>query len=98
MPFNLSIPQPTGPPISIVLETGDILFVLGSNGSGKSTLMHRVFTEFPGEARRITAHRQNWFDSNGIILSSYERRTVQQNILAWDVQQQSRWRDSYASQ
>jgi len=97
MPFKLAIPQPTGSPISIVLDTGDILFVLGSNGSGKSNLMHRVFSEFPGETRRISAHRQNWFDSNGITLSSEQRRQAQQNILAWDVQQQSRWRDNYAS-
>lgn len=97
MPFNLSIPQPDGSTIAITLETGHSLFVLGANGSGKSNLMHRFFSDFPDQTRRLSAHRQNWFDSNGITLSSGQRQSVQTNIHQWDMQAQSRWRDTYAS-
>ena len=97
MPFNLSIPQPDGSTLEIALETGDVLFVLGANGSGKSNLMHKLFSDLPDRTRRISAHRQNWFESNGISLSSEQRRSVQTNIHQWDMQAASRWRDNYAS-
>src|ERR1043165_1694970 len=97
MPFNLSIPQPDGSTLEIALETGDVLIVLGANGSGKSNLMHKLFSDLPDRTRRISAHRQNWFESNGISLSSEQRRSVQTNIHQWDMQAASRWRDNYAS-
>jgi ABC-type lipoprotein export system ATPase subunit len=98
MTFNLTIPQPGGNSLDVSINVGETLFVLGANGTGKSNLMHRFYSSDPGNARRISAHRQTWFDSNGISLSSQQRRTNETNIRNWDVGSESRWRDSYSSQ
>jgi ABC-type lipoprotein export system ATPase subunit len=98
MAFILTIPQPTGNSLDISISVGETLFVLGANGTGKSNLMQRFYSNDPGNARTISAHRQTWFESNGITLSSEERRRTETNIRNWDVQSASRWRDSYSSQ
>jgi ABC-type lipoprotein export system ATPase subunit len=97
MTFDLPIPQPSGTSLDISISVGETLFVLGANGTGKSNLMQRFYSKYSGQARRISAHRQTWFDSNGISLSSEQRRNTETNIRDYDVQSQSRWRDIYSS-
>ncbi|HKO98236.1 MAG TPA: AAA family ATPase [Pyrinomonadaceae bacterium] len=97
MTFDFIIPQPSGSPLNISIRVGETLFVLGANGTGKSNLMQRLYGNYPDNARRISAHRQTWFDSNGITLSSEQRRSRETDIRNWDVQSQSRWRDSFSS-
>jgi ABC-type Na+ transport system ATPase subunit NatA len=35
MPFELSVPQVSPPPLSFSADSGQIVFVLGANGTGK---------------------------------------------------------------
>jgi len=57
MPFQLSLAQ-TGAsqPLSLALNAGEILFVLGANGTGKSSLMYTLFVQHAGVAKRVVAH------------------------------------------
>jgi len=98
MPFNLTIPQPGGTSLDISVSVGETLFVLGANGTGKSNLMQSVYSNHRSNARRMSAHRQTWFDSNVINLSPEQKRSYDTDIPNYDAQSQSRWRDSYSSQ
>ena len=98
MPFDLKVPEPSGTPLSIPIDVGQCVFVLGANGTGKSSLMHRFYTAHHGTARRISAHRQTWFTSNAVTLSPEQKRTAESNIQSTDTNAQSRWRDDYAAQ
>ena len=96
MGFDLSVPTPNGPR-QIPLVNGDILFVLGANGTGKSSLMQRLYAEHADVARRLTAHRQSWFRSGHLTLTSQNKRSLEQSIRQEDVQPQSRWLEGHAS-
>lgn len=96
MTFNLTIPQPGGNALNLSIEDGETLFVLGANGTGKSNLMHRFYNDHRGSARRMAAHRQNWFESNVINLSPEGRRNTEVNIQNYDTGAESRWRDPYS--
>ena len=83
--------------MSLDPSPGDAVFLLGANGTGKSSLMHRFYSAHHGNARRITAHRQTWFESNAITLSPQERMRTEQNAKHHDTNPMSRWKDDYAA-
>jgi ABC-type cobalamin/Fe3+-siderophores transport system ATPase subunit len=96
--FHLTYPTPNNQQESKVIKSGELLFLVGANGSGKSTLMQRFATQNAGNVRRITAHRQVWFNSNTIDLTPASREQSERNIISQDQQAQARWRDDYAAQ
>lgn len=95
---SLSIPKASGQPLLVEFNTGEILFVLGANGTGKSSLMHRLNREHHQNARWISAHRQNWFASEAISLSSQQKRQAENSIRSSDTDSTSRWMDHHAGQ
>lgn len=74
------------------------MFIVGANGTGKSSLLQHIYQQVPGQARRITAHRQTWFTSNTLDLTPANKRNIEQHIVNNDMQAQARWQDSYAAQ
>jgi ABC-type cobalamin/Fe3+-siderophores transport system ATPase subunit len=96
MAFQLNIPQANRPDLQLTIDVGQTIFVLGSNGTGKSTLMQRL-RNADRNARWISAHRQNWFDSDAINLSPQSKRDVESNIRNYDNGIEARWRDSYSN-
>lgn len=98
MPFELTLPQQNGTPLSVPLDVGQCLFVLGANGTGKSSLMHRFYAANRANSSRISAHRQTWFTSNTLDFSPAQRRMFQTNIMNTDAQVAARWKDDYAAQ
>ena len=92
--FNITIPREPQP-LQVSLVAGDVLFMLGANGTGKSGLVQRVYMEHASTASRISAHRQSWFQSGRLDLTSQAKREVEQNIRNTDVRPESRWRDDY---
>lgn len=93
MTFDLSVPRSTGTTLDLAVETGNILLLLGANGTGKSSLMHRFYNAHHANARRITAHRQTWFESNAITFSPQSRQQAERNILGHDTSPQARWKE-----
>lgn len=98
MTFNLTIPQTDKTSLDIGVDLGHSLFVLGANGTGKSSLMQRFYITHQGKSRRISAHRQTWFESSSITLSPAQKRQTEQNILSSDADPRSRWTDGYSAQ
>ncbi len=101
MTFDLSIPCSVGEPLTLTLNLGEYLFILGANGTGKSSLMQWLYSPYSPHqpnARRISAHRQNWFSSESISLSPQQKRDFESNMKSTDTRSDSRWKDDYATQ
>jgi len=97
MTFDLSIPEGHNKVLTFSISPGQSAFVLGPNGAGKSTLMHRFFVANHG-ARRISAHRQTWFNTGASTLSANDKRQTETNIGNSDRQTTARWKDDYSAQ
>jgi ABC-type cobalamin/Fe3+-siderophores transport system ATPase subunit len=91
--FNLSIPRNNGSALELTMTPSEVAFLLGANGTGKSSLLHRFYTINHSHARRITAHRQTWFESNAITLSPQQKQQTEINIRAQDTSPQARWKE-----
>lgn len=93
MTLRFDIPRQEGDALSVNLDAGDVLFILGANGTGKSSLVQQFYVEHREIARRMSAHRQTWFDSGAVALTGQQRRTTGQNIKSWDSDRSARWRE-----
>jgi ABC-type lipoprotein export system ATPase subunit len=93
--FSFSVARLSGQSLDFQMETGEIVFILGANGTGKSSLMHRFYVANRRTGRRISAHRQTWFESNAIQISGRQKRDSASNVLDYDADPASRWRDAY---
>jgi ABC-type Mn2+/Zn2+ transport system ATPase subunit len=97
MTFATTIPTPAGPSLSVQIDVGQALFLVGANGAGKSSLMHLFYGAHHAKSRRISAHRQTWFSSNSITLSPEQKRQTESNIKSTDTSPQARWKDDYSA-
>ncbi|WP_414900426.1 AAA family ATPase [Rhizobium cremeum] len=97
MPFELSVPSTSGQPLNFTIDLGQVLYILGANGTGKSSLLQRFYSNHRAMGRRISAHRQTWFESNAITLSAHSKKSTETNMLNADVHPQSRWKDDYSA-
>ena len=98
MPFNLDFRDQNAELHRLQLEAGEMLFVLGANGTGKSSLMFLFNHHNLGTTRKISAHRQTWMESDNLDLTPSGKVATEQGILNEDRNEQSRYRDIYASQ
>ena len=97
--MNWNIPQTSGQALPISLEAGDRLFMVGANGSGKSALIQHLVSSIPTRTfRRISAHRQTWFNSGSIDLTPQGRRAFDEQYLQHEIRTESRWKDHNAHQ
>ena len=98
MTFDLSFPTEAGQVHPLRLDVGETLFVLGANGTGKSSLMFHFNAQNRGHARKVSAHRQTWMQSDALDLTPSNKLQTEQNIRNQDQNNQSRYRDPYAAQ
>jgi ABC-type ATPase involved in cell division len=91
--FQISIPNADGSATNLSLGVGCVLYLLGANGTGKSSLVSRLFTQHQANAKRISAHRQTWFESNTLDLTPRNRQDLETNFRSQDAQAYSRYRD-----
>ena len=93
--IDWNIPRISNPPINLTLKNGDQLFIVGPNGSGKSALIQRFVSQHSqNRVKRITAHRQTWFNSGSIDLTAANRQQYEQQYLNYDKSYEARWKDS----
>ena len=94
MQYQLNIPIIESEPLTITLEAGSRLFIVGSNGSGKSALIqHSVTSLGTQNVRRISAHRQTWMESGAINLTPQNRRQYGQQHDNEEPNPMYRWRE-----
>ncbi|MDE0129999.1 MAG: AAA family ATPase [Gammaproteobacteria bacterium] len=98
MTFDLEIPTQEGHPLTLNLQDGELLFVLGANGTGKSSLMFRFAQRYAGRSRKISAHRQTWMNTDALDMTPAAKLQTEQQIQNTDQHVQSRYRDDYAAQ
>ena len=97
MDFELNVPIPGGTALPLTISPGQTLFVLGANGTGKSGLMTQFYGGHQQRARRISAHRQTWMNSNAISLSPEQKRNQEIGMVGNDAQPTARWRDDFST-
>ena len=92
--MDLTIPKITGEPLTIPVEIGEQLYVVGANGTGKSALIqHWVSSMGVSTLKRIAAHRQTWLQSGNLNFTAQSRKQFEQNRVQWDRQEDARWRE-----
>jgi ABC-type cobalamin/Fe3+-siderophores transport system ATPase subunit len=96
--FQFSIPRAADGDLSFTLGPGDVLYLLGANGTGKSSLISRLFNAHPAAAKRISAHRQTWFQSNSLDMTPHTREALERDIRSRDAQHHARYRLDYANE
>ena len=95
--MELKIPKIDGEELSLKLENGGLLFVVGANGSGKSALLqHWISSNQKGKISRISAHRQTWFTSGGVSLTSAARQQFREQNRDSERWTESLWTDIFA--
>jgi ABC-type ATPase involved in cell division len=92
------IPRVSGDSINLTLQRGDQLFIIGANGSGKSALIQRFVSEARNlKVKRISAHRQTWFDSGSINFTPERRERHESDSRNFNSSYEARWKDSNPS-
>lgn len=94
--FSFDVPRGSEPSLKFTLGPGDVMYMLGANGSGKSSLVSQLFNAHQASAKRISAHRQTWFNSNSLDMTPHSRESVEQNIRNHDRLDHARYRLDYA--
>ena len=89
--FQLNIPASNGELMEFTLKVGEYLYLLGANGSGKSSLVSRLFSQHQGQTKRISAHRQTWFESNTLDMTAKSRDDLERQLVSHDGQPRSRY-------
>ena len=88
------IPRTTRNPLPLDLAAGSKVFIVGANGSGKSALIHNFVRTNPDvRSKRISAHRQTWFDSDEITMTPAQRRQVEDRIAQVDRRNDALWKE-----
>jgi ABC-type cobalamin/Fe3+-siderophores transport system ATPase subunit len=80
------------------MSAGDVVFAVGANGSGKSSLIQQFYIQHPGPKRRISAHRQTWFEFNSVTMAPSTKRDYEQEIISQDNNHTARWKEYRQSQ
>ena len=90
--MDLCIPRISGDPLTISVDVGQQLYVVGANGAGKSALFQHWAT-CSGNAKfeRIHAHRQTWFESGNLDFTARSRKDFEVRVSSWDRQVDARW-------
>tara|TARA_R110000782_G_scaffold124058_7_gene215577 strand:+ start:2761 stop:4377 length:1617 start_codon:yes stop_codon:yes gene_type:complete len=91
--FKFSVPIISGDQINFCLQSGEVLYLLGANGSGKSSLVTRLFAQNQKNAKRISAHRQTWFESNALDITPFNRQQLGENTHSRDAQPEARYKE-----
>lgn len=73
------------------LSVGDVLYLLGANGTGKSSLVSRLFNEHQVNSKRISAHRQTWFESNTLDMTPRARQDFDNQFRLQDASLRARY-------
>jgi len=91
--FEFEIPTEDGQTLRFGLNLGETLYMVGANGTGKSSLVSRLANQQQIRARRISAHRQTWFESNTLDMTPKNRQDLENNVRSQDAQPDARWRE-----
>ena len=84
MEFPFTIPRANGSAFTSSINVGNVLIFVGANGSGKSSLVQSIFSSHSANARRISAHRQNWLQEGDGGMTPTARAQLDKDLRIWD--------------
>ncbi|MCY3954818.1 MAG: AAA family ATPase [Nitrospira sp.] len=97
--MELTIQRTSGDPLTVSVEVGQQLYVVGANGTGKSALFQHWVSSAGGSAiKRIAAHRQTWFESGNLDFTARSRRDFEMHVRSWDREVNARWMEHSPAQ
>lgn len=97
--MKLTIPNASDDPLSISIEIGEQLYVVGANGTGKSALFQYWVTSVGSPPiKRVAAHRQTWFQSGDLDFTARSRRQFESNVMSWEREVNARWMEHSPAQ
>ena len=97
--MDLVIPKLSDDQLTIPLEVGQQLYLVGANGTGKSALFQYWVSSLNGpRVTRIAAHRQTWFESGNLDFTPRSRKQFEEHRMNWDRQVNARWMEHSPAQ
>ena len=97
--MEISIPRTSGDSLTVSVDVGQQLYVVGANGTGKSALLQHWVTSIGGPpVKRIAAHRQTWLESGNLDFTARRRRDFESNVRNWDREINARWMEHNPAQ
>lgn len=97
--MELAIPRTSGDPLTMSVDVGQQLYVVGANGTGKSALFqYWVRSVGSPPINRIAAHRQMWLQSGNLDFTAQSRKQFEQNRMHWDREDNARWMEHSPAQ
>lgn len=91
MTYKFSIPTTAGETIQLEAGAGEFIFLLGANGTGKSSLVTKLGAQHPESVKRISAHRQTWFESDTLNITPRDRAGLDRQFRSQDLNENARW-------
>lgn len=95
---SFSVPGPEGSPLSLEVDPGRPLFIVGRNGTGKSALIQRLRLESPQNTIYLPGSRTALFDGESLTLTPNSRQELARQLGHWDNQTEARWRNYSGNQ
>lgn len=92
-----SVLGPNGSNISLMVDLGHPLFIVGRNGTGKSALMHQIRQQSDSSIY-LPGSRTALFDSESLSLTPRSRRELARALPSWDSSAEARWRNVSGNQ
>lgn len=95
---DFSVPGPAGATLSLSVDSGHPLFIVGRNGTGKSALMHWLRRNSRTDTTYLPGSRTALFDAESLSLTPSSRRDLVTNMQSWDTSAEARWRNYSGNQ
>jgi ABC-type cobalamin/Fe3+-siderophores transport system ATPase subunit len=95
---DFSVPGPAASTLSLIVDSGHPLFIVGRNGTGKSALMNWLRRSSPVESVYLPGSRTALFDGESPSLTPNSRRELGANLGHWDNRTEARWQNHHGNQ
>ncbi len=95
---DFSVPGPAQSPLTLTVDSGHPLFIVGRNGTGKSALMNWLRQKSQMNVIYLPGSRTALFDGESLSLTPQSRRKLASNLGVWDNQAEARWMNHSGNQ
>lgn len=95
---EFSVPGPANSTISLTVDAGHPLFIVGRNGTGKSALINQLKQNSQLNTVYLPGSRTALFDGESLTLTPNGRRDLASNLGVWDNNAEARWRNYSGNQ
>lgn len=95
---DFSVPGPAQSTLTLTVDSGHPLFIVGRNGTGKSALMNRLRQNSQVSTVYLPGSRTALFDNEHPSLTPASRSQLENNLRSWDTNEAARWMNHSGNQ